>query len=58
VKQKFSLQYSKGNLIQLRLALNGQPQVICQGLCGKNRSLPGAGVDYREGPIFQMMAQG
>ena len=53
--KKFSLQNSKSNLIQLRLALNGKPEMICKGLCGENGSLPGAGVDGRQGTIFKMM---
>jgi hypothetical protein len=52
-----SLQDPKGNLIQLRLGPDGKPEVICKGLCGENGSLPGAGVDGRQGTIFKMMAQ-
>jgi hypothetical protein len=55
--KKFSLQNPEGNLIQRRLALDGKPEMICKGFCGKNGSLPGAGVDGRQGTILKVMAQ-
>jgi hypothetical protein len=54
----FPLQDPEGNLIQLGLFLNGEPEVLGNRLSGENRSLKGTGVNGRDGVVFELLEQG